>query len=261
MTTPVHIHRRGAITEVTLDRPKANAIDAATSRALYIAFRAFEDDEESRVAILTGAGDRFFSAGWDLKAAAQGEAANADHGPGGFAGLSEYFSLRKPIIAAVNGLAYGGGFELALACDLIVAAEHAAFALPESGLGIMADSGGVQRLPRRLPRAIATELLLTGRRLEAEEALRLGLVNAIAPLGSLMTAARDLAETIAAKAPLATQAIKATLAAADGMSVAETYHAMRGGKIPEYDAMLGSQDAREGPLAFAEKRPPQWKGS
>ena len=260
MTTPVHVHRRGAITEVTLDRPKANAIDAATSRALYIAFRAFEDDPESRVAILTGAGDRFFCAGWDLKAAAEGEDAGADHGPGGFAGLTEYFSLRKPVIAAVNGLAYGGGFELALACDLIVAAEGAAFALPESGLGIMADSGGVQRLPRRLPRAIAMELLMTGRRLEAAEALRLGLVNRLAPLGSLMTAARELAQTIAVKAPLATEAIKAVVAATDGMSVAETYRAMRAGAIPEYQAMLGSQDAREGPLAFAEKRPPQWKG-
>jgi len=256
MTTPVHVVRRGAIVEVTLDRPKANAIDAATSRALYLAFRAFHDDPEARVAILTGAGDRFFSAGWDLKAAAGGEAAGADHGPGGFAGLTEFFDLDKPVVAAVNGLAFGGGFELALACDLVVAAERAAFALPEVGLGIIADSGGVQRLPR----ALAMELLLTGRRLEAQEAHSLGLVNRLAPLGSLMSVARRLATTIAEKAPLATRAVKAAVNAGEGLSVAATYAALRGGEAPIYKVMLASEDAREGPLAFAEKRPPVWKG-
>ena len=243
-----------------LDRPKANAIDAATSRALYLAFRAFHDDPKARVAILTGAGDRFFCAGWDLKAAAGGETAGADHGPGGFAGLTEFWDLDKPVVAAVNGLAFGGGFELVLACDLVVAAEGAAFALPETGLGIIPNSGGVQRLPRRLPRALAMELLLTGRRVEAEEALLRGLVNRLAPLGSLMTAARELAATIAAKAPLATRAVKAAVNAGEGRSVAETYAALRGDKAPVYDLMLSSEDAREGPLAFAEKRPPVWKG-
>jgi crotonobetainyl-CoA hydratase len=260
MTSPVRVVRRGAIVEVTLDRPKANAIDAATSRALYLAFRAFHDDPEARVAILTGAGDRFFCAGWDLKAAAEGEGASADHGPGGFAGLTEFFDLDKPVIAAVNGLAFGGGFELALACDLVVAADRAAFALPEVGLGIIPDAGGVQRLPRRLPRSVAMELMLTGRRVEAEEARSLGLVNRLAPLGSLMTAARELAATIAGKAPLATRAVKALVNAGEGRSVADTFAAMRGGKTPVYDAMRSSEDAREGPLAFAEKRPPEWKG-
>jgi crotonobetainyl-CoA hydratase len=260
MTSPVQIVRRGATVEVTLDRPKANAIDAATSRALYAAFRAFQDDPAARVAILTGAGDRFFSAGWDLKAAAAGEAAAADHGPGGFAGLTEFFDLDKPVIAAVNGLAYGGGFELVLACDLVVASEGAAFALPEVGLGIIADSGGVQRLPRRLPRPLAMELLLTGRRVEAREARSLGLVNRLAPQGSLMTAARELAETIAARAPLAARAVKAAVGLGEGRSVAETYAALRDAKSPIYDAMLASEDAREGPRAFAEKREPAWKG-
>lgn len=260
MTSPVRVVRRGAIVEVILDRPKANAIDAATSRALYLAFRAFHDDPKARVAILTGAGDRFFCAGWDLKAAAGGETAGADHGPGGFAGLTEFWDLDKPVVAAVNGLAFGGGFELVLACDLVVAAEGAAFALPETGLGIIPNSGGVQRLPRRLPRAIAMELLLTGRRVEAEEALLRGLVNRLTPLGSLMTAARELAATIAAKAPLATRAVKAAVNAGEGRSVAETYAALRGDKAPVYDLMLSSEDAREGPLAFAEKRPPVWKG-
>ena len=153
MSQSVHVARYGALYQVTLDRPSANAIDAATSRALFVAFRAFNDDPDARVAILTGAGDRFFSAGWDFRAAAAGEGAEAsdsDHGPGGFAGLTDIFALEKPVIAAVNGLAIGGGFELALACDLIVAAENAEFALPEAGLGLVADAGGVQRLARRI---------------------------------------------------------------------------------------------------------------
>src|SRR5919205_2718379 len=146
---------RGEVLVVTLDRPTANAIDVATSRALYVAFRRLEDDPALRVGIVTGAGDRFFSAGWDLKAAAAGEAVDADHGPGGFAGLTEFFTLRKPVIAAVNGLALGGGFELALAADLRIAAEHAEMALPEARLGIAPDSGGVLRLPRLVPPAVA----------------------------------------------------------------------------------------------------------
>jgi crotonobetainyl-CoA hydratase len=259
MTACVHVVRHGAIYQVTLDRPKANAIDAATSRALYVAFRAFQDDSEARVAILTGAGDRFFSAGWDLKAAAAGEASE-EHGPGGFAGITEFFDLDKPVIGAVNGLALGGGFELALACDLVVASQGAAFALPETGLGFVAPAGGVQRLPRRVPPAIAMELLLTGRRVEPEEALRLGLVNQVVPLGSLMSAARELATTIAAKAPLATRATKALTRAGEGLSVQEMFAAMRSGRVAAYDAMLASEDAREGPRAFVEERPPVWTG-
>ncbi len=260
MTTSVRVARHGALYQVTLDRPKANAVDAATSRALYVAFRAFQDDPDARVAILTGAGDRFFSAGGDLKAAAEGEAADADHAPGGFAGITEFFDLDKPVIAAVNGLALGGGFELALACDLIVTAEGAEFALPEAGLGIVANSGGVQRLPRRIAPALAMELLLTGRRVGAEEAMRIGLVNRVAPLGSLMSAARELATTIAAKAPLATRAAKALARAAEGLSVEAAFAAIRSGRVAVYEALLASQDAREGPRAFAEKRPPVWTG-
>ena len=260
MTTSVRVARHGALYSVTLDRPKANAVDAATSRALYVAFRAFQDDPDARVAILTGAGDRFFSAGWDLKAAAAGEEGGGEHGPGGFAGITEFFDLDKPVIAAVNGLAFGGGFELALACDLIVAAEGAEFALPESGLGLVANAGGVQRLPRRIAPALAMELLLTGRRVDAGEALRLGLVNRVAPLGSLMSAAREFAATIASKAPLSTRAAKALTRAGEGLSVEETFAAMRSGRVAVYEALLASEDAREGPRAFAEKRPPVWTG-
>src|SRR3954449_4041127 len=170
MADPVRMEVDGGVLVVTLDRPKANAIDVATSRALHSAFDRLARDEALRVAVLTGAGQRFFSAGWDLKAAASGEAIDADHGPGGFAGLTELFDLDKPVIAAVNGLALGGGFELALAADLIVAAEHAEMALPEARLGIVPDSGGLLRLPRLLPPALATEMLMTGRRLTAAEA-------------------------------------------------------------------------------------------
>jgi len=142
----------GPVLVITLDRPKANAIDVRTSQALYAAFDRLRRDPGLRVAILTGAGERFFSAGWDLKAATEGEAIAADHGPGGFAGLTELFDLGKPVIAAVNGLALGGGFELALAADLVVAAEHAEFALTEVRLGLVPDAGGLLRLPSRLPR-------------------------------------------------------------------------------------------------------------
>ncbi|RFB79478.1 enoyl-CoA hydratase-related protein [Methylovirgula sp. 4M-Z18] len=257
MVDPLHISRHGRVLQVVLDRPKANAIDVATSRALYDVFRAFQDDCDLRVAILTGGGERFFSAGWDLKAQ---EAVDTDFGPGGFAGLTEFWDLDKPVIAAVNGLALGGGFELALACDLIVAAEEAEFALPEVTLGIVAESGGVQRLPRRLPQPIAMEMLLTGRRMGAQEAHRFGLVNRVAPRASLLETAHALAAQIAAHAPLAIRTSKAVARLGEGRSVRETYAAMLAGEAPIYHAMLTSEDAQEGPRAFAEKRAPEWKG-
>lgn len=244
---------------ITLDRPKANAINVATSRALYAAFKQLQDDPSLRVAILTGSG-RFFSAGWDLSAATEGEAIDADHGPGGFAGLTEFFALSKPVIAAVNGLAFGGGFELALAADLIIAADHVEFALPEVKLGMVADSGGLQRLPRRLPRAIATELLLTGRRMSAQEALRWGLVNQVVPADTLMHSARELAARIVQNAPLALAAVKEVLRETEGLTVAQAYLHMRSGNLPGYSTMLTSEDAQEGPRAFGEKRAPRWSG-
>lgn len=256
----VRAERRGAVLEITLDRPKANAVDAATSHALAQSFLLLRDDPELRVAIITGAGERFFCAGWDLKAAAEGEAADADHGPGGFAGLTELFGLGKPVIGAVNGLALGGGFELALACDLIVAADHAEFSLPETGLGIIPDSGGVFRLPRRLPRTIAMEMLLTGRSMDAEEAARWGLINSAVPSDRLMPEARDLAEQVAGAAPLAVAALKEVTDATEHLGVEEAYSVLRGGNLPTYKSMLSSEDAEEGPRAFAEKRQPDWQG-
>jgi len=243
---------------ITLDRPKANAIDVATSALLYAAFERLQNDPALRVAIVTGTG-RFFSAGWDLNAATDGEAIDVVHSPGGFAGLTEFFALDKPVIAAVNGLAMGGGFELALAADLIVAADNAAFALPEVRLGMLADSGGVLRLPKRLPQAIAREMLLTGRRMQADEALRWGLVNQIVPAGELMAAAMALARQIVAAAPLAISALRQVLRATEVLSVQDGFRTMRGGSLGAYQAMLQSDDALEGPRAFAEKRTPLWR--
>ena len=247
------------VLSLTIDRPKANAINVATSRALYAAFARLQDDASLRVAILTGSG-RFFSAGWDLHAATEGEAIDAHHGPGGFGGLTEFFGLDKPVIAAVNGLAIGGGFELALTADLIVAAEAAEFALTEVKLGMIADSGGVLRLPRRLPRAVATEMLMTGRRMGAAEALRWGLVNQVVPGDRLLDAASALARQIVETAPLAVAALKQVLRATEGQTVEQGYRMLRGGGLPAYAAMLVSEDALEGPRAFAEKRAAVWKG-
>jgi crotonobetainyl-CoA hydratase len=247
---------RGAVLEVTIDRPPANAIDAATSRELGEAFATLRDDPNLRAGIVTGAGDRFFSAGWDLKAAAAGD--DEDFGSGGFAGLTELFDLDVPVIAAVNGLAVGGGFELALACDLIVAVPDAELFVPEVNLGFVPDAGGVVRLPRRLPRAVALELLLTGRRMGADEALRHGLVNRVVERDDLMSTAREFADRIAAAAPLATRAVKAVVRAAEGLGAEEAYAAMRA--TPAYRSMLASEDAGEGPRAFADGRPPVWRG-
>lgn len=256
----VTVEKRDAVWEITLDRPKANAISAEASRALGSAFVAFRDADEARVAILTGGGEKFFSAGWDLKAAAAGEETDADYGSGGFAGLTEMWSLDKPVIAAVNGYAAGGGFELALAADMIVAADHAQFMLPEATLGIIADAGGFIRLPRRIPRAIANEMLFTGRRMPAEEAKHWGLVNRVVPLEMLLENARELAAQVCECAPLALRGAKAAMSATEMMKVEEAYAHIRSGKVPAYDAIFSSEDAKEGPLAFSEGRAPKWSG-
>lgn len=261
MGSQLQVTSAEGVLEVVLDRPKANAIDAETSRELGRMFVEFRDDPGLRVAILTGAGDRIFSAGWDLKAAAEGSLSeDSDYGPGGFAGLTELFDLDKPVIAAVNGLAIGGGFELAIACDLVVAADHAAFALPETKLGVAADAGGLQRLPRQLPYRIALELLLLGRRMPAAEALHHGLINAVVPADQVMATARAWARTIAEGAPLSVRAVKEVVREAETMSVAEAFRAVRERRFPTHAAMLRSEDHVEGPRAFAEKRAPVWKG-
>ena len=255
----VTTRREGQVLIITLDRPKANAIDVATSMELYAAFRELDLDPALRVGIITGTG-RFFSAGWDLGAANEGEAVDAVHSPGGFAGLTEYFSLTKPVIAAVNGLAVGGGFELALAADLIVASEAAQFWLPEAQLGILPDSGGLLRLPKCLPERLATEMIFTGRRLSAEDALHYGLASRISAPESLIDTALELARAVAASAPLATQAAKDIIRATRNLEVEAGYAAMRSGAIPSYQRAIHSEDAEEGPRAYAEGRAPVWRG-
>ena len=196
MSEAVRTERRGKVLEVTLDRPPANAIDKATSQALYDAFRMLQDDDDLLIGIITGAGERIFSAGWDLKAVAAAESPDeveGDESPGGFAGLTEFWDLYKPVIAAVNGATVGGGFELALSADIILAAEHAEFWLPEMERGFLASAGAIQRLPRRIPYNVAMELFLTGRRMGAEEARHWGLVSEVLPADALMERARALA--------------------------------------------------------------------
>ena len=251
--------RDGAVLEVTLDRPKANAIDAATSRAMGEVFAGFRDDPELRVAIVTGGGERFFSAGWDLKAAAEGESVESDYGVGGFGGLQELPNLNKPVIAAVNGIAVGGGFELALSADMIIAAEEARFALPEINAGTLADAATI-KLPRRMPYHIAMDLLLTGRWMEAEEAARWGVVNEVVPGDRLMTRAREIATLLADGPPLVFASIKEVLRLTETLSVQESFALLRSGKVETLRTLYDSEDHLEGPRAFAEKRKPVWKG-
>ena len=255
----VRVERSGAVMEVTLDRPKANAIDASTSRDLSEVFAQFRDDDSLRVAVFTGGGDRFFSAGWDLGAAGDGEEYEADYGEGGFGGFVELPDLNKPVICAVNGMAVGGGFELAMAGDLVVSADHASFFLPETGLGIVPDAGAV-RLPRLLPKVIANEVLFAGRRLDAHEALRWGLVNAVVPGSDVLEVARDLAARIVAASPLAVGAVLQIDRRTGNLGLDEAFAELRGGTMSLYEQMLVSEDAVEGPQAFAEKRDPVWKG-
>ena len=256
----VHVARHGRVLEVTLDRPKVNAIDAATSIALGEAFRQLQQDDDLSVGIVTAAGERFFSAGWDLKAASAGEPADADQGVGGFAGLTEYWDLNKPVVAAVNGMALGGGFELALAADLVVAVEHAEFGLTEAAVGLVPDAGGVVRLPRRLPRAVAMEMMLTGRRVPARELAHWGLVIDTPAAAELMDVARSLAERIAASAPLSLQAIKEIDRATQGVSEREAFRIMREAELPVYRRIYDSDDAAEGIASVLEKRAPRWTG-
>jgi crotonobetainyl-CoA hydratase len=258
MTHPgFHVDIAEGIAVVTLDRPKANAIDAATSCALGEAFVSFEHDPTVRVAIFTGAGERYFSAGWDLGAAADGESFDSDYGAGGFGGFVNLPNRRTPVIAAVNGMAVGGGFEIAMAADLIVAADHAQFFLPEAGLGVLPDNGAV-RLPQLLPPHIARELLLTGRRMGADEAARWGLVNRVAPGTELMDVARRLALDVTRAAPLSVAAILDIGRRTAQMDPIEAMDVIK--DIPSYRAAIDSEDAQEGTRAFGEKRTPVWRG-
>ena len=267
MSAEVTVDCYDRIVEITIDRPPANAINPSVSKAIYEALSMLQDDDELRVGIITGSGNRIFSAGWDLKEIAafdnQEDAVNsAFESPGGFAGISEFWGLKKPVIAAINGMAVGGGFEIALSCDLVVAADHAEFFLPEMQRGFLPDVGAVQILPRRVPYNVAMDLLYTGRRMDAEEARHWGLVSRLCPADELMHQARELASEIAEGAPLALQALKEVVPAIYNLPIPEAFAATKPGNddLPIYQRMLKSEDFLEGPRAFAEKRKPVWKG-
>jgi len=257
MSAGISTRTRGPVLEVTIDRPKANAIDLAASRRLNEVFTSFRDDPVLRVAIVTGAGERFFSPGWDLKAAAAGEAADEDWGVGGFGGLNYPRNLDKPLIAAVNGIACGGGFEIVLGTDIIVMEEHARFALPEINVGVLADAGTI-KLRRRIPYHVAVEFMMTGRWMDAAEAKHWGLANHVVPKGQGLAKAREIAQQLAAGPPLLFPAIKQLLRHTE--MVAEHAAFELHDSLDAVQRVIRSEDLKEGTRAFSEKRPPMWKG-
>jgi crotonobetainyl-CoA hydratase len=253
----INVERQGPVLQITIDRPKANAIDLAASRALNDAVALLRDDESLRIGILTAVGERFFCPGWDLKAAAAGEKSDEDWGPGGFGGLNYPRNLNKPIIAAVNGIACGGGFELVLGCDIIVVEEQVQFALPEINVGVLADAGTI-KLRRRIPYHVAVEFLLTGRWMDAAEAKHWGLVNHIVPKGQALAKAREIAAQLAAGPPLLFPAIKQLLRHSEMVPEHEAF-ALHD-SLDMVQRVVRSEDLKEGTRAFSEKRAPRWTG-
>lgn len=271
MAQAVKVRRDDAVLEVVLDRPPANALDIDTSCALFDAFAQLNDDDGLRVGILM-AGDNekgIFSAGWDLKAVARGEGGDSeegfDLGPGGLGGLPEFWDLYKPVIAAVNGIAVGGGFEMALGADIIVASEDASFWLPELQRGFLPDAGAIQKLHHLVPYNVAIDLILTGRKMSAQEAKHWGLVRDVVPKQDLVQHARGLAKKVASGAPLVPRALKEFMRRAAHRSPEEAHAIARAAwagasGLKHYEAMLVSEDFQEGSVAFAEKRDPRFKG-
>lgn len=257
--SPIKTRTEGGVFEVMIDRPKANAVDLATSRQMGEIFQSFRDDPALRVAVITGSGPKFFCPGWDLKAAADGDAVDGDYGIGGFGGMQELGNLNKPIIAAVNGICCGGGLEIALCADIIIAADHATFALPEIRSGTVADAASI-KLPKRIPYHIAMEMLLTGRWLDAQEANRWGFVNEIVPADSLEERAWEVARLIASGPPLVYAAIKEVVREAEDMQFHDALSRITNRQFRTVDNLYSSEDQLEGARAFAEKRDPVWKG-
>jgi crotonobetainyl-CoA hydratase len=251
------VEREGHLLLVTIDRPEVlNALHPPANHELAVVFDEFAADPELWIAILTGAGDRAFSAGNDLKYQAAGEG-RLDIPSAGFAGLTSRFDLSKPVIAAVNGLAMGGGFEIVLACDIVVASEKAVFALPEPRVGLAALAGGLHRLPRQIPLKAAMGMILTGRRISAAQAEALGVVNEVVAPDDLVAAARRWAAEILECSPVSVRTSKQVVM--QGLRHASLEEAMTG----RYDAIVDlvkSEDFKEGPQAFAQKRKPAWKG-
>ncbi len=256
MADEVLRERRGHVEILTINRPEArNAINGAVSRAMSAAMDELADDSDCWVVILTGSGDKAFCAGMDLKAFSSGEGKDIMGASGGFGGLTER-DFAKPTIAAVNGSALAGGLEIMLSCDLVVAADHALFGIPEAKRGLIAGAGGLLRLPKRLPLAVAYELAMTGDPMDAARAYALGLVNEVVPADAVLTGALALADRIAANAPLAVRYSKSVMKRAAELPESE------GWKVNQeaVDVVFNSADAMEGPVAFAEKREPRWQG-
>lgn len=257
MADEVLRERQGHVEVLTINRPEArNAINGAVSTAMSSALDELTEDPDAWVVVLTGAGDKAFSAGMDLKAFAAGEGDAIIGVRGGFGGIARR-DFPKPLIAAVNGSALAGGLEVMLACDLVVAADHATFGIPEAKRGLVAAGGGLVRLPKRIPIAVALEMALTGDPIDAERAHAIGLVNRVVPRHQLMDEALALAERIAENAPLSVRHSKDVMRRAADLSEAEAW------KVNDeaVGVVFSSADAMEGPVAFAEKRAPNWKGA
>jgi len=252
----VTYEKAGRVAKITINRPEVrNALHPPANLELSKAFDDFDADPECWVAIVSGAGDKAFSAGNDLKYSATHGMAG-EMGKGGFGGITARFDLFKPVIAAVNGLALGGGFEIALACDIIVAADGASFGLPEPKVGLAALAGGMQRLPRHIPPKVAMGMMLTGKSITAQQAYQLGIVNEVVALAALPAAAQRWADDIIACSPTSVRASKQVALLSQGMPLEEAMHK----SYSELGKLFGSEDMMEGVMAFAQKRKPEWKG-
>jgi dehydration protein DpgD len=257
----IKVEKKGHVTTVTINRPEVmNSISPLVSVEMDHAFNDFDADSEQWICIVTGAGEKAFSAGNDLKF-------QAVNGPdkireimkgvkGGFAGLTSRFDCYKPFIAAVNGLALGGGFEIALACDIIIASENAGFGLPEPRVGLIPGAGGAHRLPRQIPYHLAQYMIMTSKRITPQQAMQYGLVAEVVPFAELMTTAEKIAGEILLAAPLSIRAAKEATVKGLNVNLQEAVSTQFPGQL----AMYQSEDFIEGPKAFAEKRPPNWKG-
>ena len=257
MNDPIKVKKEGPVLEVTIDRPKANAIDSKTSIILGDIFVDFRDDPKLRVAIITGAGEKFFSAGWDLKAVNEGEQADADYGVGGFGGLQELPEMNKPIIAAVNGIACGGGLEIMISTDIIIAAEHATFALPEINVGVIADAATI-KLRRRIPYHVAVEFLMTGRWMDTKEAKHWGLINEVVDSKKLLNRAWEIAHKIATGPNLIYSSIKDVLRKTENIDEQPAFNILR--SLETVKKVYRSKDLVEGASSFVRKNKPKWTG-